>query len=151
MSVEMMSAFSAISIHALVKRATLELGLTQKQLGISIHALVKRATCSVKDFAVMIYISIHALVKRATALHVVSDTSTLYFNPRPREKGDSCGYRLCLTSLSDFNPRPREKGDILGAQNGDTIVYFNPRPREKGDKSPAVLTAPRVLFQSTPS
>ena len=56
----------AISIHALVKRAT---AINSHFYGgelISIHALVKRATVSDKQKAGDIKISIHALVKRAT-------------------------------------------------------------------------------------
>ena len=57
----------SISIHALVKRATL--AAVQKALNhdnISIHALVKRATDNIVTAAVHMDISIHALVKRAT-------------------------------------------------------------------------------------
>ena len=83
--------FGRISIHALVKRATLRLSCllsvtiyfnprprkegdlfhNQKQFGfgrISIHALVKRATDIYSAFATWTDISIHALVKRATHL-----------------------------------------------------------------------------------
>ena len=55
-----------ISIHALVKRATLN-NLRYFQIKtISIHALVKRATVLPEPVAPNINISIHALVKRAT-------------------------------------------------------------------------------------
>ena len=37
-------AFAEISIHALVKRATKDITVTNEQTKISIHALVKRAT-----------------------------------------------------------------------------------------------------------
>ena len=57
---------SRISIHALVKRATMENGKMCYHCWISIHALVKRATRKTKELTSVIGISIHALVKRAT-------------------------------------------------------------------------------------
>ena len=57
-----------ISIHALVKRATLQDFLNLVTLRISIHALVKRATAISLTRTEMSTISIHALVKRATIL-----------------------------------------------------------------------------------
>ena len=81
---------SAISIHALVKRATDMLANAERHRGISIHALVKRATYNcwrekndginfnprpreegdplAEPTSVPISISIHALVKRATII-----------------------------------------------------------------------------------
>ena len=55
-----------ISIHALVKRATISRLLTRRIYIISIHALVKRATFDELYLTDIIQISIHALVKRAT-------------------------------------------------------------------------------------
>ena len=62
------AAVIAISIHALVKRATTGRAGSARTGGISIHALVKRATekCRLKHF--LLVISIHALVKRATGV-----------------------------------------------------------------------------------
>ena len=55
---------------------------------ISIHALVKRATaCKILPCAVL-SISIHALVKRATGIFGFSTRFIIHFNPRPREEGD---------------------------------------------------------------
>ena len=56
-----------ISIHALVKRATLVSLWKRKTDTISIHALVKRATIANQQLKQSIDISIHALVKRATS------------------------------------------------------------------------------------
>ena len=56
----------AISIHALVKRATQSGYDLFEHEEISIHALVKRATRTGKACFRDEYISIHALVKRAT-------------------------------------------------------------------------------------
>ena len=55
-----------ISIHALVKRATIDDYAAHGDYDISIHALVKRATLSEIIAIYSIPISIHALVKRAT-------------------------------------------------------------------------------------
>ena len=121
---------------------------------ISIHALVKRATLCNVDKKSLAGISIHALVKRAT-LHIFR---TVYydgnFNPRPREEGDNkiCGFsprtrdfnprpreegdnKICGFSprTRDFNPRPREEGDLIPLDIVFIPFYFNPRPREEGD------------------
>ena len=55
---------------------------------ISIHALVKRATDTLTDRVYSVDISIHALVKRATPTALKFVTYVLDFNPRPREEGD---------------------------------------------------------------
>ena len=56
---------------------------------ISIHALVKRATYRVSYQDPALHISIHALVKRATIALISVSLSYIYFNPRPREEGDT--------------------------------------------------------------
>ena len=84
-----LQAWFAISIHALVKRATPldnNIGGTDN---ISIHALVKRATERPCKAHLHDHISIHALVKRATLKDAKAKYAEIYFNPRPREKGDS--------------------------------------------------------------
>ena len=60
------TAGTAISIHALVKRATNCTHWANGSIGISIHALVKRATTNITRLDNNRVISIHALVKRAT-------------------------------------------------------------------------------------
>ena len=55
---------------------------------ISIHALVKRATAPSDIGSFSFCISIHALVKRATQAELQDTSVTLDFNPRPREEGD---------------------------------------------------------------
>ena len=73
--------------------------------GISIHALVKRATvlrCSETNRNI---ISIHALVKRATVMHFRKKPIFGHFNPRPREEGDkSSGYYT--TNHNPFQSTP---------------------------------------------
>ena len=79
---------SAISIHALVKRATTN-GIGANICGyISIHALVKRATLTDTTTYNTTEISIHALVKRATFGVRERLIFRQHFNPRPREEGD---------------------------------------------------------------
>ena len=56
-----------------------------------------------------------------------------YFNPRPREEGDTDFCENCVI-ISYFNPRPREEGDWQFSINGTVIIDFNPRPREEGDR-----------------
>ena len=123
----------AISIHALVKRATITrldvqiwhghfnprpreegdlffLRQYSTVYSISIHALVKRATHRFVTAGEVAVISIHALVKRATMPVAVFKPCAHDFNPRPREEGDAStvGYK---PQSDDFNPRPREEGD----------------------------------------
>ena len=62
--------------------------------GLSIHALVKRATMFDFDFDFGFDLSIHALVKRATDSGKGFFKLHLSFNPRPREEGD------CIQDIS---------------------------------------------------
>ena len=55
-----------------------------------------------------------------------------YFNPRPREGGDTNPTVRC-SSITDFNPRPREGGDDTPKAKTSYSINFNPRPREGGD------------------
>ena len=57
-------------------------------LSVSIHALVKRATVETTEDKEKTEVSIHALVKRATFLRSGSCAYCRRFNPRPREEGD---------------------------------------------------------------
>ena len=80
---------------------------------ISIHALVKRATLRRISDTLCRIISIHALVKRATYLIVSAKFNAKHFNPRPREEGDR-GLGSKFPRYVYFNPRPREEGDSCG-------------------------------------
>ena len=80
-----------------------------------------------KVYAVTV-ISIHALVKRATYLHHLTNDVHIYFNPRPREEGDTGNKKLTVVH-----------------------IYFNPRPREEGDAPRGALFCAFLQFQSTPS
>ena len=117
-----------ISIHALVKRATLN-NLRYFQIKtISIHALVKRATVLPEPVAPNINISIHALVKRAT---IVSRTilRVRFISIHALVKRATI-FRRCQTMLCE---------------------YFNPRPRKEGDRIEVTFVSIDLVFQSTPS
>ena len=71
-----------------MKRATTN-GIGANICGyISIHALVKRATLTDTTTYNTTEISIHALVKRATPAEAENLKEIFDFNPRPREEGD---------------------------------------------------------------
>ena len=72
-----------------VAAATMAIGA----FAVSIHALVKRATNVIMDFPEIQNVSIHALVKRATVSEKVKKGAKLGFNPRPHEEGDHRRYR----------------------------------------------------------
>ena len=76
-----------ISIHALVKRATLLKYCLNRCKWISIHALVKRATYDIQYYFCKSYISIHALVKRATFLWKQLFTVQVLFQSTPSWRG----------------------------------------------------------------
>ena len=72
-----------------MKRATATCLPLNRFERISIHALVKRATVALVIRGVVDYISIHALVKRATIVGSAMCSMSSDFNPRPREEGDT--------------------------------------------------------------
>ena len=116
-----------ISIHALVKRATLFNASSSSMSLISIHALVKRATLKYCTEKVRAEISIHALVKRATKDEFISSDYKMNFNPRPREEGDSVKHHLPIP-CNYFNPRPREEGDVINFRSIFFIILFQSTP-----------------------
>ena len=77
-----------VSIHARVKRATIQGVVLRVDSPVSIHARVKRATTG--DDAALLWstVSIHARVKRATCGAMSTRWWLACFNPRPREAGD---------------------------------------------------------------
>ena len=89
-------------------------------------------------------ISIHALVKRATKKVLPLLLSLCYFNPRPREEGDSFHCLYYTVSLY-FNPRPREEGDVLIMVYSYVPHDFNPRPREEGDTVMSVAFSSDII------
>ena len=142
---------AAISIHALVKRATpcsannytpvynfnprpreegddKNITNSGENTQISIHALVKRATKKLVGDLDYKIISIHALVKRAT--HAV-----------PAEAEN------LKISIHALVKRATEVGRLFKRNR----TYFNPRPREEGDLNTFCSCKILLPFQSTPS
>ena len=83
--------------------------------GISIHALMKRATLVLISGLSVLPISIHALMKRATGKMLDNYVTVEDFNPRPHEEGDRVTTGIG-TRKSYFNPRPHEEGDVCRRQ-----------------------------------
>ena len=122
---------------------------------ISIHALVKRATYRLYTSFLLVIISIHALVKRATTQIGRPSKLFVYFNPRPREEGDA-GTNFFARDLGISIHALVKRATALDIYLPDftsisihalvkratfhtiviyrVIFYFNPRPREEGDK-----------------
>ena len=115
-----------------MKRATSLSLVTAARSDISIHALVKRATIDFKNLLINVIISIHALVKRATFRQTLLSICRCHFNPRPREEGDYTRQEVDA-GTKNFNPRPREEGDYDMPTIYCEQQDFNPRPREEGD------------------
>ena len=166
--------FKAISIHALVKRATLFsdffrgcvlfqstpswkgrpfeniVVLNRHRNGFQSTPSWKGRLSCVEVVPVKFFISIHALVKRATAdfpqfaLQRCISIHALVKRATPLKTAKA-------SSCLDFNPRPREKGDLRENFSVLLLWYFNPRPREKGDQSNRILKTLQPRFQSTPS
>ena len=132
----------------------MQTSLTRCICAISIHALVKRATSSHRILQAVQEISIHALVKRATGIRWLTSAVPSDFNPRPREEGDdivSCGVSHAVISIHALVKRATATCFSLNrfewisihalvkrATAGYSffavwIRYFNPRPREEGD------------------
>ena len=79
-------------------------------IAISIHALVKRATIA---FLIFSYSDLHFNPRpreEGDILYRVQNDPRYDFNPRPREEGDYIN-RRCKAIHKNFNPRPREEGD----------------------------------------
>ena len=166
-----------ISIHALVKRAT-DTFIYLCQFGADFNPRPREeGDCTWSDNGLgLTYISIHALVKRATqrlfpcawgdefqstpSWRGRRFTSGIkwkckeYFNPRPREEGDTYGHRITLKvkvfqstpswrgrpflyiyalSITSFQSTPSWRGRLYFDSIADLNSYFNPRPREEGD------------------
>ena len=117
---------------------------------VSIHALMKRAT-PVKTHDSFHH---HCFNPRPHEEGDRNSASQNYkdhgFNPRPREEGDVSEDEP-LFDDRDFNPRPREEGDAIQRFNNRVLRNFNPRPREEGDKSFPKWMLSALQFQSTPS
>ena len=116
---------------------------------------MKRATFFAIDRERRSYISIHALVKRATCNLRYARKSSKYFNPRPREEGDSATVLSTISKLiisihalvkratkvfAKAKYQPLISIHALVKRATAMRIYFlprvfdfNPRPREEGD------------------
>ena len=120
-----------------------------KTKDISIHALVKRATVSGCEVRFLRDISIHALVKRATLGYLVTCKMQNDFNPRPRKEGDQGRLGLCCRG-QNFNPRPRKEGDAV-FKKGKLNFGISIHALVKRATHSHLITFRDSLFQSTPS
>ena len=85
-------------------------GTETQEKPISIHALVKRATVTVfRPPQVRLYFNPRPREEGDQKLDRKA-LAHFYFNPRPREEGDTSGAKKFSRRLH-FNPRPREEGD----------------------------------------
>ena len=100
-----------ISIHALVKRATVEVLASAFNMDISIHALVKRATAPLWKLCDSFVISIHALVKRATPSSL-QDFYNVVFQSTPSWRGRLVSFNLFFTCAL-FQSTPSWRGRPL--------------------------------------
>ena len=79
---------------------------------ISIHALMKRATHLLCVICMIVLYFNPRPHEEGDIAGVNYDFKTTNFNPRPHEEGDFFGGIHCLKS-DYFNPRPHEEGDLL--------------------------------------
>ncbi len=149
----------AVSIHALAKRATLPLLISQIEIPVSIHALAKRATsapfaeCIVPMFQSTpsrrgrrqcrhllnrtTLVSIHALAKRATgSQHLVRERTRVSIHALAKR---ATGLPALSRSRSQFQSTPSRRGR-RGIPHRVSLqgLRFNPRPREEGDVTASV-------------
>ena len=116
-----------------MKRATKITCLCNWAEAISIHALVKRATlclflqrCQLADFN-------PRPREEGDKIFTIDFIFMCHFNPRPREEGDLNCLSASAPPCQNFNPRPREEGDNIHRAYNSRGRNFNPRPREEGD------------------
>ena len=140
---------------------------------ISIHALVKRATIAYRVVLIPeVYFNPRPR-KEGDLFNAHCLQHSSYFNPRPRKEGDQ-GCLRGYYSASHFNPRPRKEGDLQSLIKrlmitaisihalvkrateplhnvSESYMYFNPRPRKEGDRELLLSLTLKAVFQSTPS
>ena len=117
-----------------MKRATDGAKFVLSTFAISIHALVKRATYeNISRFTRPRYFNPRPREEGDQSRRNYPQKAR-HFNPRPREEGD---LKRCRRSdrINYFNPRPREEGDMCGDSTSIEDVDFNPRPREEATTS----------------
>ena len=95
-----------------MKRATTFTSAILFISAVSIHALVKRATFRLSRYRNPNKRFNPRPREEGDASSVGYKPQSDGFNPRPREEGDDCT-TLSSIVVSCFNPRPREEGDAL--------------------------------------
>ena len=86
---------------------------------ISIHALVKRATVLDRLKKVMLKYFNPRPREEGDPVTLNGKLDVYDFNPRPREEGDKKPLYIVL-QRGNFNPRPREEGDLPNTG----LLYF---------------------------
>ena len=106
-----------VSIHALVKSATLSLPLPRARvLGFNPRAREERDLKRLNVRSRLQRVSIHALVKSATRRRPDRNCQQDCFNPRAREERDAAPITFVICSTR-FNPRAREERDTTGSNH----------------------------------
>ena len=104
----------------------LSLGLGREE-AISIHALVKRATYGKRVVKVLHDHFNPRPREEGDTKFIIRLYTILNFNPRPREEGDG-RKRTSIRQMVYFNPRPREEGDRTGMQIFRICTIFQSTP-----------------------
>ena len=118
---------------------------------ISIHALVKRATLIQVLYQQLWEFQSTPSWRGRLATGKIAQSASTDFNPRPREEGDGSVnrwliFRLIFQSTPSWRGRPKDE-----FISSDYKTNFNPRPREEGDRHKNWLRHFCCGFQSTPS
>ena len=117
---------------------------------VSIHALVKRATIDNPEKAQYSKVSIHALVKRATVRWKSVKIDWKSFNPRPREEGDGCNV-IIGADEKVFQSTPSWRGRHIRHLRNRRRHKFQSTPLWRGRHLNDRHHAYNGVFQSTPS
>ena len=98
---------------------------------ISIHALVKRATLCRHCTSYLQNISIHALAKRATCCDAEGRNRVRHFNPRPRKEGDR-QFADFIKHVNKFQSTPSQRGRPSKPLVLSITSLFQSTPSQRG-------------------
>ena len=110
-----------------MKRATAPRFYKGDTIAISIHALVKRATEPLHSDSESDMHFNPRPREEGDSFHCLYNTPFLYFNPRPREEGD-VAHTGTVLDVGNFNPRPREEGDLVSKKLTTAVDKFQSTP-----------------------
>ena len=119
-------------------------------MAISIHALVKRATRFFNAFKNHIFDFNPRPREEGDCFTHRKTIRYTQFQSTPSWRGRQ-HKKLCSEAYRHFNPRPREECDLMCLWFRSVSCNFNPRPREEGDLTFPNLRMVCLEFQSTPS